>query len=161
MKFTRRDGLKMLGATALVSVPLKAMADGHETHMVEMLNKEPDGSERQVFHPPVIKIAEGDAVNFVATDRGHNSQSDKDMLPEGVERWKGDMNSDIEIKFTVPGVYGYYCTPHRAVGMVGLVLVGDVTKEQLDEAKKVRQRGKARARYEDYFAMAEEMIDQA
>ena len=45
--------------------------------------------------------------------------------------------------------------------MVGLILVGDVTQEQLDEAKKAKQRGKAKARYEDYFAMAEEMIASA
>ena len=158
MKITRRDGLKMLGATALASVPFKALADGHTTHMVEMLNKEPDGRERQVFNPPVIKIAEGDAVNFVSTDRGHNSASNSDMLPEGAEEWKGGINEDIEVTFTVPGVYGYYCTPHQSAGMVGLVLVGDVTQEQIDAAKEVRQRGKARARYEDYFAMAEEMI---
>ncbi|NNJ68500.1 MAG: pseudoazurin [Boseongicola sp.] len=148
----------MLGATALASVPFKALADGHTTHMVEMLNKEPDGSERQVFNPPVIKIAEGDSVNFVSTDRGHNSASNADMLPEGAEEWKGGINDDIEVTFTVPGVYGYFCTPHQSAGMVGLVLVGDVTQEQIDAAKEVRQRGKARARYEDYFAMAEEMI---
>lgn len=158
MKITRREGLKMLGATALVSVPMTALADGHETHMVEMLNKEPDGRERQVFNPPVIKIAVNDSVNFVSTDRGHNSASNKDMLPEGAEEWKGDINGDVEIQFTVPGVYGYHCTPHQSAGMVGLVLVGDVTQEQIDAAKEVRQRGKARARYEDYFAMAEEMI---
>ena len=158
MKITRRDGLKMLGATALATVPLKALAAGHTTHTVEMLNKEPDGNERQVFNPPVIKIAEGDAVNFVSTDRGHNSASNEDMLPEGAEEWKGDINGDIEVTFTVPGVYGYYCTPHQSAGMVGLVLVGDVTKEQIDAAKEVRQRGKARSRYEDYFAMAEGMI---
>ncbi|MBT8413316.1 MAG: pseudoazurin [Boseongicola sp.] len=148
----------MLGATALASVPFKALADGHTTHMVEMLNKEPDGSERQVFNPPVIKIAEGDSVNFVSTDRGHNSASNADMLPEGAEEWKGGINDDIEVTFTEPGVYGYFCTPHQSAGMVGLVLVGDVTQEQIDAAKEVRQRGKARARYEDYFAMAEEMI---
>ena len=158
MKITRRDGLKMLGATALVSMPLKALADGHATHTVEMLNKEPDGRERQVFNPPVIKIAKGDAVNFVSTDRGHNSASNEDMMPEGGKEWKGDINGDIEVIFDVPGVYGFHCTPHQSAGMVGLVLVGDVSQADIDAAKEVRQRGKARARYEDYFAMAEEMI---
>ena len=42
--------------------------------------------------------------------------------------------------------------------MVGLILVGEVTQEQIDAAKEVRQRGKAKQRYEEYFAMAEEMI---
>lgn len=157
MKVTRRDGLKLMGATALATVPLKAFADGHTTHTVEMLNKN-DAGDRQVFDPPVIKIAVNDAVNFVATDRGHNSASNKDMLPDGAAEWKGDINGDIEVQFTVPGVYGYFCTPHQSAGMVGLVLVGDVTQEMIDEAKGVRQRGRARGRFEDYFAMAEELI---
>ncbi len=161
MKITRRDGLKLMAATALATVPLKAFAGAHATHVVEMLNKEPDGKERQVFNPPVIKVAEGDVVTFVSTDRGHNSASNKDMLPEGAADWKGDINSDLEVTFDVPGVYGYYCTPHQSAGMVGLVLVGDVTQEQIDTAKEVRQRGKARSRYEDYFAMAEEMMVEA
>jgi len=157
MKITRRDGLKMLGATALAAFPLKAIAGAHTTHVVEMLNKGPDGKERQVFNPPVIKIAEGDAITFTATDRGHNSTSNKDMLPDGAEAWKGNIGGNIEVTFTVPGVYGYHCAPHRSVGMVGLVLVGDVTQEQIEAAKGARHRGKARARYEGYFASAEEM----
>ena len=157
MKVTRRDGLKLMGASALATVPLKAFADGHTTHTVEMLNKNEAG-DRQVFDPPVIKVAVNDAVNFVATDRGHNSASHKDMLPEGAAEWKGAISKDIEVQFTVPGVYGYFCTPHQSVGMVGLVLVGDVTQDMIDEAKAVRQRGRARSRYEDYFAQAEAMI---
>ena len=158
MKFTRREGMKLMGATALATVPMKAFGAGHATHTVEMLNKEPDGNERQVFNPPVIKIAEGDSVTFTSTDRGHNSASNEDMLPEGAEEWKGDINGDITVDFTVPGVYGYHCTPHQSAGMVGLVLVGEVTQDMIDAAKEVRQRGRAKSRYEDYFAMAEEMI---
>ena len=95
---------------------------------------------------------------FKATDRGHNCASDKNMLPAGAEGWNGKLNSDVEVKFDVPGVYGYYCTPHRGVGMVGLVLVGNVTQAELDTAAGVRQRGKARARYEDYFAEASSLL---
>lgn len=158
MKFTRRDGLKMAAATALAATPLKALAASHGGNVVEMLNKAPDSNERQVFEPPVLQIEEGASVMFKATDRGHNSEANSDMIPEGVEPWKGKINEDIEITFDVPGVYGYYCTPHQSAGMVGLILVGDVTQEQLDAAKEVRQRGKAKARYDEYFAMAEEMI---
>jgi len=158
MKITRRDGLKLIGATALATVPLKSFAGSNTTdHVVEMLNKDASG-ERQVFNPPVIKIAEGDTVTFTSTDRGHNSASTKGMLPEGAADWKGGINDEITVPFDKPGVYGYHCTPHQSAGMVGLVLVGDVTQEQIAAAKEVRQRGKARSRYEDYFAMAEEML---
>ncbi len=159
MKFTRRDGLKLLGATALATTPLKAFAGEHGgMHEVQMLNKDPDSNERQVFYPAVLQIAEGDTVKFVATDRGHNSEANKDMLPEGAEGWSGKINDEVEVTLTVPGVYGYYCTPHQSAGMVGLILVGDVTQEMLDAAADVRQRGRARARMEEYLANAAELI---
>lgn len=158
MKLTRRDGLKLMGATALLATPLKAIAAAHGGNVIEMLNKAPDSNERQVFNPPVLKVEPGTTVMFKATDKGHNSEASKDMLPEGVEVWKGKINDDLEVTLDVPGVYGYHCTPHESAGMVGLILVGDVTQEMIDAAKEVRQRGKAKARYEEYFAMAEEMI---
>ena len=98
---------------------------------------------------------------FEATDRGHNSEANKDLLPEGAEAWSGKINEEIAVTFDVPGVYGYYCTPHQSAGMVGLILVGEVTQDMLDAAGEVRQRGKARARMEEYLAMASEMIKSA
>lgn len=160
MKITRRDGLKLMGATALATTPLSAMAAAHGDNVVKMLNKNDDG-ERQVFDPPVIMIGVDETVLFEATDRGHNSEANKDLLPEGAEGWSGKINDEIAVTFSVPGVYGYYCTPHQSAGMVGLVLVGDVTQEMLDAAGEVRQRGKARARMEEYLAMASEMITSA
>ena len=158
MKFTRREGLKLLGATALVTAPIKAFAESHGGNVVKMLNKATEGKERQVFEPAVIQINVGDAVLFEATDRGHNSASNADMLPEGAAEWKGKIGKDIEVTFDTPGVYGYHCTPHQSAGMVGLVLVGDVTQAALDAAGEVRQRGKSKKRYEEYLAMASEMI---
>lgn len=158
MNLNRRNTLQLMGASVLALGPLKAFAAAHGGNVIEMLNKAPDSNERQVFHPPVLKIDAGSSVMFKATDKGHNSEASKEILPEGVEGWKGKIGQDIEITFDVPGVYGFHCTPHESAGMVGLVLVGDVTQEQIDAAKAVRQRGKAKARYEEYFAMAEEMI---
>lgn len=161
MKITRRDGLKLMGATALATAPLgAAFAASHGGNVVKMLNKNDDG-DRQVFDPPVIMIEEGASVLFEAADRGHNSEANDDLLPEGAEAWSGKINDDIEVTFTVPGVYGYYCTPHQSAGMVGLVLVGEVTQDMLDAAGEVRQRGKARQRMEAYLEMASEMIASA
>lgn len=129
-----------------------------EEHVVDMLNKSPDGSERQVFDPPVLKIATGDTVRFAPTDRGHNSASNPDMTPEGGASWDGKINEEIVVTFDVPGVYGYHCTPHRSAGMVGLILVGDVTEEELNEAAEVRQRGRAAQRYDAYFEEARALI---
>lgn len=158
MKLTRRSSLALMGATALATSPLKVFAGSHGGAVVEMLNKAPDSNERQVFHPPVLQVEPGTTVTFKSTDRGHNSEANKDMIPDGVEAWKGKINEDLEITFDTPGLYGYHCTPHQSAGMVGLILVGEVNQAQIDAAKEVRHRGKSKARFEEYLAKAEEMI---
>ncbi|MEO0912718.1 MAG: pseudoazurin [Pseudomonadota bacterium] len=162
MKTTRREHLALLGsavAAAGAGAPLAALADGHaQTIEVQMLNKHPDDSkERMVFVPAVIRANPGDTIKFVSADKGHNSESTKGMLPEGAEEWKSKINDDFELTVTVDGTYGFNCTPHKTVGMVGLILVGDAMVN-FEEAKGVRQRGKAKARYEEAFAQAEEML---
>ena len=47
------------------------------------------------------------------------------MLPEGAQSWNGGLNEELVVKFDKEGVYGYKCTPHYILGMVGLVVVGD------------------------------------
>ena len=158
MKITRRLGLQIAGAATL-AIPIRAFAEGHATvHEVQMLNKDPDTGERQVFYPAVLAIAVGDTVNFVPTDKGHNSTSTKNLIPDGAEAWRGKLNNEISVTFDTPGVYGYHCTPHQSTGMVGMILVGDVTQEMLDAAGEVRQRGKAKARFAEYLETASEMI---
>ena len=39
-----------------------------------------------VFEPAFVKIAPGDTVKFVSTDKGHNAEIIKGMLPEGARR---------------------------------------------------------------------------
>ncbi len=163
MKQTRREHLALLGGTiAAATLPAAAMAeDGPTTHIVEMLNVDPDDKkQRQVFKPAVIHVKPGDTVKFMPVDRGHNAESDEDMMPEGGEMFEGKINKEIEVTYTTDGCYGYYCKPHRSVGMVGLVLVGDAAAS-LEEAKGVRQRGKAKQRYKDYFEQADAILAEA
>ena len=164
MKQTRREHLSLLGGTALAAaVPGIASAESHasgepKTVVVEMLNVDPDDRRaRQVFKPAVVHVMPGDTIQFVSTDRGHNSQEDEDMMPEDGDIWEGRINGDIEVTFTTEGAYGYYCQPHQSVGMVGLILVGDATAS-LEELKGVRQRGKAKQRYEEYFEQADAIM---
>lgn len=90
---------------------------------VHMLNKGADGA--MVFEPAFVKVAPGDTVKFVPTDKSHNVESIKDMLPAGVEPFKGDINAEYVLTVTEPGVYGIKCTPHFAMGMVMVIAVGD------------------------------------
>ena len=152
---TRRTGLKLLGAAGATLAAPPIMAQDGTVHVVEMLNRHPDLGN-MVYDPPVVRAMPGDTIQWVSTDRGHNSQSMDGMLPDGVEPWKSDINADFELVVEAEGAYGYICTPHSSTGMVGLILVGQV--DNLDQLKEVRQRGRARQRFEEYFVMAEEML---
>lgn len=152
-----RKRAQVLRPFCLLWMPIAAGAG--EVHNVHMLNVSTNGEERQVFEPAVIRIAPGDSVRFVAVDGGHNAASNPKMLPEGADEWRGRINEEIEITLSAPGVYGYHCTPHLASGMVGLILVGDVSVAELDAAASVRQRARARPRYEAYFEVARDMLE--
>ncbi|MEO1018464.1 MAG: pseudoazurin [Pseudomonadota bacterium] len=123
-----------------------------ETHLVQMLNADPnDPNTINLFEPAVLRVEPGDTVKFLAVDRSHNSASKKGMIPAGAEPWNGKIDEEIEITFDVEGTYGYICLPHYAMGMVGLILVGDYTGN-LEAARKVRHVGKARQAFRDLFA---------
>lgn len=154
--FTRRAAL--VGASALaMAASLPAFADGHG-HTVQMLNKDPDNPKlRQIFSPRVLYVKAGDTVTFEAADKGHNAEIIKGMAPEAAEGFKGKVNEEFTVTMDVPGIYGYKCTPHASVGMVGLIIVeGDGKLDNLEEAMDVRQRGKAKKAWEDIWEEAKE-----
>ena len=94
-----------------------------EVHTVKMLNQGSTGV--MVFEPAVLKINIGDTVTFVATDAAHNSASIPGMLPPNANAWNGQLSRDISVTFDIPGIYGYQCTPHAMMAMVGIIQVGD------------------------------------
>src|SRR5690606_5903462 len=93
-------------------------------HQVKMLNKGSDG-QTMVFEPAFVKVAPGDTVTFVPTDKTHNTESMKGLIPEGAEMWKGKVNEEFTVTLQTEGLYGYKCLPHYAMGMVGVIQVGD------------------------------------
>ena len=107
-------------AALVMGVTSTGMAAEHE---VQMLTKGPEG-QRNWFEPAIVNAASGDTVNFVATDKTHNSTSL--VVPEGAEAWKGQMNKDVSVTVAKPGVYAYKCTPHLALGMLGFIVVDGV-----------------------------------
>ncbi len=154
----RRTFVAATAATALIPARA-ALADAHGGNVVQMLNKDPDDAKlRNVFSPRVLVVEPGQSVLFEAVDKGHNSASIKDMIPEGAEAWKGKINEEIEVTFEMPGFYGYGCTPHMSLGMVGLVVVkGDGMMDNFEAVQAVRQRGKAKAAFEEIWAEVEGM----
>lgn len=153
-KMNRRTVLATAAsATLLPALPALA-ADGT---VIEMLNKHPeDSKQRFVFHPRVQSVQAGETVLFKSVDKGHNSASVDGMIPEGVEEWNGKISKDVEVTFDKPGIYGYKCTPHATVGMVALIVVeGEGKLDNLEAAKAVKQRGKAKKVWEEIWEEAE------
>ena len=108
---------------------------------VEMLNKL--GKESMVYSKKILRIKVGDTVLWKSTDKGHNVEFIKGGVPEGVEKFRSKFNVDVEYKFTIPGIYAYWCTPHKNMGMIGYVVVGE-DKSNLEEIKKIRYSAKSK-----------------
>jgi pseudoazurin len=78
-----------------------------------------------VFPAVFVRIKSGGAINFVAAEKGHEVHSVPDMIPEGTQPFDAEMSQDIKAMFTVPRVCVIACKPHTAMGMVGVVVVGE------------------------------------
>ena len=108
---------------------------------IEMLNKL--DKEIMVFSKKIVRIDVGNKVFWKATDKGHNVEFIKGGVPEGVDKFKSKFNQDVEYTFTIPGIYAYWCTPHKNMGMIGFVVVGN-DKSNLEAIKKLRYLGKSK-----------------
>ena len=139
---------KLMAGAMLAMIAVSAQA---ETFEVQMLNKGEEGA--MVFEPAFVKAEVGDVIRFLPTDKGHNVEDIKGMRPEGVDKFRTKFNEEFELKVEQEGVYGIKCTPHYAMGMIALIQVGDPVN--LEEAKGVKQKGKAKGRMADLFEKVE------
>ena len=96
------------------------------------------GDERRVFSPKISNIDINDTIIWKAVDKGHNIEFVS--IPEGAEMLKSKKSEDVEFKFTIPGVYLYQCSPHKTIGMIGLIIVGN-DKSNLNKVKEVKMFG--------------------
>src|SRR6188768_3738935 len=136
--------IAMLAAVAAVVLAGGARAAEVE---VKMLNKGTDGV--MVFEPAFVKVAPGDTVKFVSTDKGHNAETIKGMLPEGGATFIGKTGEDVAVKFDQAGIYGVKCAPHYGMGMAAMIVVGTPANEE--QAKAVPQVGKAKQAFAVLF----------
>ena len=139
---------KVLLIFVLVFVSKLALAD---SVTVKMLNKLDDRS--MVFDLEIVRINSGDTVFWESTDPGHNVEFiSKNGVPDGVEKFKSKVGKDAEYTFSIPGIYAYWCVPHKTMGMIGFVIVDD-DLSNLDKIKKVKFLGKSKK-------IAKELISQ-
>jgi pseudoazurin len=132
-----RKSTMVLAAIAVLGIANYATAAEIE---VKLLNKGAEGF--MVFEPSFVKAEPGDTVKFIATDKGHNVETIKGMLPDGAAPITGKMGQDLSVTFDKPGIYGVKCAPHYGMGMVAMIVVGAPANQ--DAAKAVNHPGKAK-----------------
>jgi pseudoazurin len=121
-QFSEERTMKNILATAaLILTPAFSAQAADIT--VDMLNKRDDGA-KMVYSQDVVRIDVGDSVTWVPTSKGHNVEIIG--APDGYDiPKKSKLSKDVSITFDTPGVYLYQCTPHKTMGMLGVVVVGD------------------------------------
>ena len=110
-----------------------------KTIEIDMLNKL--GKEKMVYSIKVAKIDLNDKIIWKHVSKGHNVEFIG--MPKGVKKFKTKINKKAEYEFKKPGIYLYQCTPHKAMGMIGIVVVGG-DKSNLEKIKKVKLYGKSK-----------------
>jgi pseudoazurin len=109
---------------------------------IEMRNK--IGKESMVYSKKIIKINLGDTVFWKSVDKGHNVEFIKKKgVPKGVKKFKSKVSKNTQYTFKIPGIYAYWCTPHKNMGMIGFIIVGD-NLDNLESIKKIKYRGKSK-----------------
>ena len=76
------------------------------------------------FSIEVANIDVGQTIIWRPIAKGHNIEFAKG--PTGAKLpSKSKLSKQVLVKFTVPGVYLYWCGPHKDTGMIGLIVVGN------------------------------------
>ena len=108
---------------------------------IEMLNKD-DAGNKMVYSEELARVDVGETITWIPTSKGHNVE----MIagPDGAELPKKSKNGkEVSMTFEVPGIYYYWCTPHKGMGMIGLVVVGDDVSNK-DAIAKAKALGKSK-----------------
>ena len=118
-----------------------------EDATVEMWNKDPEDKKRKmVFSQEIVTIKPGQSIIWIATDKGHNVEFIDG--PDGAKlAKKSKLSKDVTLSFDTPGVYVYVCSPHASMGMIGIVVVGELTQEGVDAIKDAKVKGKSKKKF--------------
>ena len=114
---------------------------------IEMLNKDADGN-KMVFSEEIARVDIGDIITWIPTTKGHNVEmisSPNDM------KLKSKNGKEVQISFDKAGIYYYWCTPHKGMGMIGLVVVGNDTSN-IDQIAKAKAMGKSKKKLKKLLA---------
>jgi plastocyanin len=95
-----------------------------------------EGSE-YYFDPIGLFVESGDTVTFEIQSGSHSATAYKEgtssasvtRIPDGAEAFNSEILSEqgatYEHTFETTGTYDYFCIPHKTLGMVGRIVVGE------------------------------------
>jgi len=84
----------------------------------------------RAFENSILYIAEGDKVVF-SNMNSHNSVSVEGLIPDGATAWAGALGENVIPDVSKAGIYSYVCQPHIGFGMVGVIIVGDISADDV------------------------------
>ena len=81
-------------------------------------------TENDSYSIEVARIEVGETIEWLPKNKGHNVEflvgPKMDLLPK-----ISKIDEVHSVVFKIPGVYLYGCTPHKNMGMLGLIIVGN------------------------------------
>ena len=97
---------------------------------------------------PIATITSGKPITLLVDS--NNAKIPKDPIINSIGKtsslpkiFKSKFNKDTQYTFNIPGIYAYWCTPHKSMGMIGFVVVGG-DKSNLDAIKEIRFSAKSK-----------------
>ena len=96
---------------------------------IDMLNKDASG-RKMVYSKEIAKVAVGDTITVLN---------------------KSKLNKEYSYTFEEKGIYLYQCTPHKSMGMIGLVIVGDDTSN-IKQISKTKVFGKSKKKLKKWLS---------
>ena len=114
---------------------------------IEMLNKDAVGN-KMVFSQEVAKVEVGDTVTWLPSSKGHNVEM---ISSPNKMKFKSKNGKQAKITFNTPGIYYYWCTPHKGMGMIGLVVVAN-DLSNMDDVASAKALGKSKKKLKKLLA---------
>ena len=114
---------------------------------IEMLNKDSDGN-KMVFSQEVVKVEIGDSVTWLPSSKGHNVEM---ISSPNKMKFKSKNGKEAKITFDTPGIYYYWCTPHKGMGMIGLLVVANDVSN-MDDIASAKVLGKSKTKLKKLLA---------
>ena len=103
---------------------------------------------KKSYSVEVAKIDVGDTITWLPKFKGHNVEI---VASPNELKFKSKNNKETSLTFDTPGIYYYWCTPHKSMGMIGLVVVGGDTSNK-DDIAKAKALGKSKKKLQALLA---------